>query len=393
MYKSDFPILTQQQIVYLDSAASAQKPMFVLERMLRFYEQSYANVHRGSCTLANNATILYEEARQKVAQFIQATPSQIIFTKGATESINLIANSYAQTLQEGDEVLVSIAEHHANFVPWQQACLKSKASLKTFRVLSSGEIDLDDYHQQLTPRTKIVAITHMSNVLGIENPIKDMIQKAHQLGAKVVVDGAQSVAHMPIDVQKLNCDFFVFSGHKLYAPTGIGVLYGQTEALNTLLPYQFGGDMIKEVTIHQSIFSDVPAKFEAGTPPIAEAVSLGYAIDYLTRIGMDKIESYEARLTRCLIDGLKQFDEINIMGDSSLKKGIVSFTFQNIHVSDIAFILAKQNICVRTGHHCAMPLHQFFNLTGSLRVSLGLYSDETDVDLFLNGLKKAIQLF
>ncbi len=393
MYQSDFPLLEHEPIVYLDSAASTQKPWCVLEKMFQFYTQSYANVHRGSCALANQATILYEEARQKVARFIHALPSQVVFTKGTTESINLIANSYAQTLREGDEVLISIAEHHANFVPWQQACLKSKATLKTFRVLPSGEIDLDDYYKQLSSKTKLVAVTHLSNVLGIVNPIETIVQTAHNVGAKVVVDGAQSIAHMPIDVQQLNCDFFVFSGHKLYAPTGIGVLYGTSNVLEMLQPYQFGGDMIKEVTIQQSTFADVPAKFEAGTPPIAQAIGLGFALDYLSHIGMAKIESQETELTCYLLDSLKQFSGIQLLGDSSMKKGIVSLTVPNIHVSDIAFVLAKQNICVRTGHHCAMPLHRFFDLTGSLRISLGVYTTQTDIDLFIKGFKKAIQLF
>lgn len=392
-YKKDFPIFQNQRIVFLDSAASTQKPKAVLDGLYQFYATSYANVHRGSCALANEATIAYEKARQKVADFIHTDSHQIIFTKGATESINLVASGYTFLLKEGDEVLVSESEHHADFVPWQQACKRSGATFKTFKVLPSGAVDLADYQQQLSNRTKVVAVTHLSNVLGVVNPIKEMTKAAHTHGARVLVDGAQSVAHMPINVQQLDCDYFAFSGHKLYGPTGIGVLYGKKEALNELPPYQFGGDMIREVTISQTTFADIPNKFEAGTPPFAEAVGLGYAIDYLNKIGMDNIEKKEEELTRYLVEKLKDFKTLEVLGDVNLKKGIVSFVVKGIHPSDIAFALSKQNVCVRVGHHCAMPIHQCFHQSVSIRVSLGLYNDKTDIDFFIESLKKAIHLF
>ncbi len=392
-FKQDFPIFQNQDVIYLDSAASTQKPDSVIDGLCHFYAHSYSNVHRGNCELSNDATISYEEARQKIADFIHTSSKQVIMTKGATESINLVANGYTYLLKKGDEVLVSEAEHHANFVPWQQACLRSGATFKTFKVLPSGECDMADFKKQLSRRTKIVAITHLSNVLGVVNPVAEMVKMAHAFGAKVLIDGAQSIAHMPINVQKLDCDFFAFSGHKLYAPTGIGILYGKKEALEMLPLYQFGGDMIREVTVSQTTFADLPNRFEAGTPPIAEAIALGYAIDYLNAIGMNVVEQNEAELTSYLLEKLATIKEIQILGNPEIKKGIVSFVVKGIHPSDIAFALAKQHICVRVGHHCAMPLHKCFHQSVTLRVSLGIYNDKADIDALMSALKKSIQLF
>lgn len=392
-YKRDFPIFQNKNIVFLDSAASTQKPACVLEGLNQFYATSYANVHRGSCDLANEATIAYEEARQKIAAFIHTDAKQVIFTKGATESINLVASGYTFMLKKGDEVLVSEEEHHANFVPWQQACVRSGATFKTFKILPSGQVDMEDFKRQLSRKTKIVAITQLSNVLGVVNPISEMVRMAHAVGAKVLIDGAQSVAHLPVNVQKLGCDFFAFSGHKLYAPTGIGVLYGKKEALEMLPPYQFGGDMIREVTVAKTTFADLPNKFEAGTPPFAEAIALGYAVDYLNQFGMEKIAQEEADLTKYLVEQLLKIDKIEILGNPELKNGIVSFVIKGIHPSDIAFALAKQHICVRVGHHCAMPIHKCFHQSVSIRVSLGLYNDKSDVDILIEALNKAIRLF
>ena len=392
-FKQDFPIFQNKDIIFLDSAASTQKPICVLNGLREFYATSYANVHRGSCDLANEATIAYESSRQKMASFIHADTKQIIFTKGATESINLVATGYTFMLKEGDEVLVSESEHHANFVPWQQACIRSGAIFKTFKILPSGEVDLVDYQKQLSQKTKIVAVTQLSNVLGVINPIIEMVKMAHVVGAKVLIDGAQSIAHIPVDVQKLDCDYFVFSGHKLYAPTGIGVLYGKKEALEILPPYQFGGDMIREVTVEKTTFADLPNKFEAGTPPFAEAIALGYAIDYLNEIGMENVAQTEADLTHYLIERLSKMNQIDILGDPALKNGIVSFVVNGIHPSDIAFALAKQHICVRVGHHCAMPIHKCFHQSVSIRVSLGIYNDQSDIDSFIKALDKAIHLF
>lgn len=394
IYKKDFPIFQNEHPVFLDSAASTQKPLCVLDTIYHFYTTSYANVHRGSCELSNKATIAYENARQKVADFIHAPYKQIIFTKNATESINIVASGYAQSLKKDDEVLISEAEHHANFVTWQQACLRSGATFKTFKVLPTGEIDFDDFKNKLSPQTKMVALTHLSNVLGVENPITDLIKAAHIYGAKVLVDGSQSIAHLPIDIIALDCDFFAFSGHKLYGPTGIGVLYGKKEALSELPPYQFGGDMVKSVSVEETTFADIPNKFEAGTPPFAEAVGLGAAIDYLTRIGMNQIASNELILTQYLLEQLRDIQDIEFVGtDTTLKKGIISFVIKGIHPSDVAFALAQQHICVRVGHHCAMPIHKCFNKEVSIRVSLGLYNDKEDIDIFISALKKAIRLF
>ena len=394
IYKKDFPIFQNTSIIFLDSAASTQKPRCVIQELVDFYSTSYANVHRGSCDLANTATQKYENARQKVADFIHAPVKQIIFTKGATESINLVANGFSRLLKAGDEVLISESEHHANFVPWQQACLLNGAIFKAVRISEDGQLDISDFKAKLSKKTKIVSLTHLSNVLGVKNPIEELTELAHNVGAMVLIDGSQSIAHMPIDVQALNCDFFVFSGHKLYGPTGIGVLYGKKEALNQLPPYQYGGDMIKTVSIEETTFSDIPNKFEAGTPPFVEAVGLGVAIDYLNQIGMKQIEISEKQLTHYLLERLTEIPSVSFIGtDTNIKQGIVSFVVNGIHPSDIAFALGKQHICVRVGHHCAMPIHECFKSSVSLRVSLGLYNDTKDIDAFIAALKKAITLF
>ena len=392
MLKSDFQILNDS-IVYLDSAASAQKPKCVIKGVSDFYTHSYANVHRGSCHLANLATTAYELARKKVADFIHTDSKQIVFTKGATEAINLVANGYRQTLKRGDEVLVCIAEHHANFVPWQQACLATGATFKTFNVKDDGSWDLLDFKKQLSNKTKIVAVAMISNVLGVTNPIAEVIKLAHRVGAKVMVDAAQSVSHLPIDVTKINCDYLVFSGHKIYGPTGIGVLYGKKQALNDLPPYQFGGDMIDVVQIQKTTFASVPAKFEAGTPPIAEAVGLGVALDYVKAIGWDKIISNEQKIFAYLMEKLKHIPGIQFVGNPDLKNGLVSFNIKGIHPDDLNLILAKEQVCVRVGHHCAMPVHARFGIKQSLRVSVGLYNDKKDIDAFMKALNKAIGFF
>ncbi len=392
MFKSDFKIF-DKPYTYLDSAASVQKPKCVVNRLKKFYESEYANVHRGSCKLAQVATKEYENARLVVADFINAKADEIVFTKGTTESINLLAASFAKSLKKGDEVLVCVAEHHANFVPWQQACLVSGATFKTFDVTDAGEIDIEDFKRQLSPKTKLVAFAEMSNVLGVVNPVQELCELAHEAGAWVLLDAAQSVAHMESDVKELDVDFMAFSGHKIYGPTGIGVLYGKKEALENLKPYQFGGDMVDVVTIAKTTFAPVPARLEAGTPPIAEAVALGQALTYLSKIGFDKIRMEEETLFHYLIEGLKKIDGIQFLGNPDLKSGLVAFNVAGIHPDDLNLILAKENVCVRVGHHCAMPIHKRFNVTASLRASLGLYNDKKDIDLFLKALTKAIGFF
>lgn len=393
MFKDLFPIFKNSDIVFLDSAASTQKPAVVLEELIQFYQTQYANVHRGSCQLSNTATIKYENARKTIATFINAPEKQVIFTKGATESINLIAHGYTSLLSKNDEILVSIAEHHANFVSWQQVAKKTGAKFITFDIQENGEIDMEDFKSKLSNQTKIVAISYLSNVLGIENPIKEITKLAHENGARVVVDGAQAIAHKKIDVEYLDVDYFVFSGHKVYAPTGIGILYGKKEALEILPPYQYGGDMVQTVTIDQTSFKKIPYKFEAGTPPFAEAIALAKAIEFLTHISMNKVEEHEKKLTTYLVSELSKINGVEILAPNSKKEGIVSFFVKNIHSSDISFMLAEQNICVRVGHHCAMPLHTRLGTDVSLRVSLALYNDETDIDKFIIALKKSISLF
>lgn len=393
MYKDKFPLFKKNDFVFLDSAASTQKPQKVLDSLVSFYQNQYANVHRGSCHLASQATFLYEEARQKIARFIHAPGEQVIFTKGATESINLVASGYRTLLKQDDEILVSIAEHHANFVSWQQVAKETGAKFITFDILENGEINLKDFEEKLSPRTKIVAFTHLSNVLGVVNPIKKMVDMAHKIGAKVLLDGAQSVAHLPVDMIDLDIDYFVFSGHKLYAPTGIGVLYGKREALEILPPYQFGGDMVEKVSVQETTFKSIPYKFEAGTPPFAEAIALGTAIDFLSDITMQKIEQDEKELTQYLLKGLLDIDDVEIVAPNQNKQGIISFVIKGVHPSDIAFTLSEQKICIRLGHHCAIPIHNRLGYETTLRVSLGLYNDKNDIDIFLNALKKSISLF
>lgn len=392
MFKKDFPILSQN-ITYLDSAATAQKPKVLLNRTNAFYKTDYSNVHRGTCNLANQATMMYEQARQKVADFIDTENKNIVFTKGATEAINLVAAGYTQILRKGDEVLVSIAEHHANFVPWQQACLKTGATFKVFNVLSDGRFDVEDFKNKLTNKTKIVAVAHISNVLGVVNPVKDIVKLAHNKGAKVLLDAAQSISHLPISVKELDVDYLVFSGHKVYGPTGIGVLYGKKECLNELPPYQFGGDMIDEVKVERTTFAPVPAKFEAGTPPITQAIGLAISLEYLKKIGLEKVKKHEYNLMKELLKGLKEIPGIRFLGDPKYKTALISFNVDEIHPNDIGYILAKENVCVRIGHHCAMPLHTYFKTAASLRVSFGIYNTQEDVKTFLKALHKAIGFF
>lgn len=391
-YKKDFPIFDNSDLVYLDSAASAQKPRVVLRAMNDFYESSYSNIHRGTCSLAVHATELYENARQKVADFIHTRSKNIIFTKGATDAINMVAAGIGQSLKPGNEILVSIAEHHANFVPWQQICLKTGATFKVFNVLQDGQIDLQDFKSKLSLNTKMVAVAQLSNVLGVVNPVHEMAQMAHNVGAQILVDGAQSIAHMPVNVEELGVDFFVFSSHKLYGPTGIGVLYGKRTALENLPPYQFGGDMVKEVTVQKTTFAELPARLEAGTTPFVEAAGMGVAIDYILSIGIDKIAAYEQMLTDALMSELKNISTVELLGTAK-KSGIISFNIKGIHPNDLAFVLAKQNICVRVGHHCAMPIHECFGKTASVRVSFGVYNTLKDVELFLSAFKKALSFF
>lgn len=390
MNKQDFPVFkTYPDLVYLDSGASAQKPQIVLETMMEFAQKKYANVHRGSYYLSEMATMAYEKARRTVAEFLGARYEDIIFVRGATEAINLVAQTYGHTLKAGDEVLISEAEHHSNIVPWQLLAAERNINLKYVNVLPSGELDLNDFENKLTDKTKLVAITQMSNVLGLLNPIDEIVKKSHKAGAKVLIDGCQAIVHTPIDLRKSDIDFYAFSGHKLYGPTGIGVLYGKSEIMNTLPPWQGGGDMIKQVKLTGSTFADAPARFEAGTPAIIESVGLMSAINYVKSIGYDKMIDNENQVMHLLKEALNSMERVQVLGDLAPKKSLVCFNLKGIHPQDVAMVLSEQNVAVRVGHHCAQPITEKYGVTASIRVSLGLYNDGDDISKFLNALKKA----
>ncbi len=390
MNKQDFPVFkTYPDLVYLDSGASAQKPQIVLETMMEFAQKKYANVHRGSYYLSEMATMAYEKARRTVAEFLGARYEDIIFVRGATEAINLVAQTYGHTLKAGDEVLISEAEHHSNIVPWQLLAAERDINLKYVNVLPSGELDLNDFENKLTDKTKLVAITQMSNVLGLLNPIDEIVKKAHKAGAKVLIDGCQAIVHTPIDLRKSDIDFYAFSGHKLYGPTGIGVLYGKSEIMNTLPPWQGGGDMIKQVKLTGSTFADTPARFEAGTPAIIESIGLMSALNYVKSIGYDKMIDNENQVMHLLKEALNSMKRVQVLGDLAPKKSLVCFNLKGIHPQDVAMVLSEQNVAVRVGHHCAQPITEKYGVTASIRVSLGLYNDGDDISKFLNALKKA----
>ncbi len=427
--KNDFPIFrTNPGLVYLDSAASSQKPQAVIDAERKFYEESYANVHRGIYELSMKATDAYEGAREKVRQFINAkSVKEIIFVRGTTEGINLVADSFGQTFRKGDVILLSEMEHHANIVPWQRLRDERGIVLRWFSVTVDGQLDLSNI-DDLLKGVKLVAITQMSNVLGTVNDVKMLAQKAHAVGAKILVDGAQSVPHMPVDVQDLDCDFLVFSGHKMLGPTGMGVLYGKQEIMETMEPYQRGGDMILEVTKEQAAWNELPYKFEAGTPNIAGVIGLGAAIDYLSAIGMDNVWKHEQELTRYGLEKIANMAGLTVLGAPSLPPGatplgqggwvqssrpppsrvvgnglssgvgngrgaIFAFTIDGVHPHDIGSILDEQHIAVRAGHHCAQPLHQRFGLVATARASCYLYNTTEDIDRLVKGINKIKETF
>ncbi|QLL69360.1 cysteine desulfurase [Lactobacillus sp. 3B(2020)] len=400
-YRTDFPILDQtvngEKLVYLDSAATAQRPTPVLNRVMKFYQTDNANVHRGVHTLAERATADYEAARVTVQKFINAAkPEEIIFTKGCTDALNLVAATYGQAnIQAGDEIVISIAEHHSNLIPWQQLAKQKGATLKYIGLTDDGELDLADVKQQITDQTKLVAIAHATNVLGTVNPIKELAQITHQHGAVIVVDGAQAVAHMPVDVQALDVDFYAFSGHKMMSPTGIGVLYGKADLLATMPPYQYGGEMIGEVHQQASTWAPIPYKFEAGTQNIAGAVGLAAAINYLNQIGMTQIAAHEQALVQKLLPQLLSIDQLTVYGphDPAKHTGVVAFNLTGLHPHDLATALDMEGIAVRAGHHCAQPLMEYLQVTATARASFYLYNTEADVDALVTAIKKAKEFF
>lgn len=397
--RADFPLLQQSvnghPLVYLDNGATSQKPQAVIDALVRYYTTENANVHRGVHTLSQQATDDYEAARAKIRQLLNAAHDhEIIFTRGATESINLVAQSYGrQNIGPGDEIIISNMEHHSNIVPWQMLCQEKNATLRVVPINDSGELLMDEYERMLSPRTKLVAITHVSNALGTIQPAAQIVALARAHGALTLLDGAQAIPHLPIDVRQLDCDFYAFSGHKLYGPTGTGALYGKAEILDDMPPVYGGGEMIKSVTFEHTTYNDLPYKFEAGTPNIAGAIGLGAAIDYLQNIGYDAIAAHEHQLLQYGAQALQSIGGLRIIGDSPHKAGILSFVIDNIHPHDIGTILDTQGIAIRTGHHCAQPVMQRFQIPATARASLAIYNTKADLDALARAIDRAIEIF
>lgn len=395
--RAQFPILKRQvngkPLVYLDSAASAQKPRAVIDAMVAVMEGSYANVHRGLHTLANETTDAYEAARKSIAAFINAGEHEIVFTKGGTEAVNLVAAGIGASLVEGDEILLTVMEHHANIVPWHFLRERKGVVLKFIPVLDDGQLDMAALPDLLTERTKVVALTHMSNVLGTINPVADIVRMAHEAGAQVLIDGCQGVVHQAVDVKALDADFYVFSGHKLYGPTGIGVLYGKAEALAKLPPYQGGGEMIGEVRLESITYADPPHRFEAGTPPIIEAIGLGAAVEWLNGLDRKAAAEHESRLYARVREGLKGSNWLRVLGEAPGKGAIMAFTVDGAHAHDVAQILDRYGVAVRAGTHCAEPLMRRFGLTASARASFALYNTEGEADAFVDALTRTQAFF
>ena len=397
--KSDFPTLSQKvngkELVYLDNAATTQKPKAVIKSIERYYNESNANIHRGVHTLSQKATNLYENSRENISKFINAeNEKQIIFVRGATEAINLVANSHVRPLlNQNDEIIISQMEHHANIVPWQLICEERKAKLKILPMNQRGELILDSLGKLITKKTKFMAINHVSNSLGTINPIEEIVEIAHQHKIKILVDGAQAVQHIPIDIQKIDADFYCFSGHKLYGPTGIGILYGKKQLLNEMPPYQGGGDMIKSVTFDETIYNDVPHKFEAGTPNISGAIGLSAAIDYIREIGIEKISKHESELLEYASKELKKIDDVQIIGNAERKASVISFVIKNIHPHDIGTIMDSDGVAIRAGKHCTDPVMDFYSIPATARASFAAYNNKDDVDKLIKSVKKAIEVF
>jgi cysteine desulfurase/selenocysteine lyase len=396
--RADFPILAERvhgkRLAFLDTAASAQRPLRVIEAVNDYESHHHANIHRGVYQLSQRATELFEGARLRVRDFLNArSEREIIFTRGTTEAINLVANSWGQSLKPGDEILITWMEHHANIVPWQMLCERTGAVLKVVPITRQGELDLEAFEQLLSPRTRLLACTAVSNALGTIVPLPTLIAAARRHGAMVLIDAAQAVAHQRIDVQALDCDFLAFSGHKLYGPTGIGVLYARESILRELPPWQGGGDMILTVSFEKTTYNDLPYRFEAGTPNISGAVGLAAAIDYLLALGINEVAQHEHRLLELATGALQRIDGLRIIGEAAHKAGVISFTVQDIHPHDLGTILDSEGVAVRTGHHCAMPVMDFFDVPATARASFGCYSNEEDIDQLIVALQRAKEVF
>jgi len=402
--RADFPVLNQEvngkPLVYLDNAATSQKPIAVLDALRYYYEHDNANVHRGAHTLSSRATDAYEGARDKIAAFINAASrSEIIYTRNASEAINLVAYSWGMSnLQPEDEIILTVMEHHSNLVPWQFVAQKTGAVLKFVQLTDTQEFDFEQFKSLLTDKTKLVSVVHVSNTLGCINPVKEICVEAHRYGAKVLLDACQSAPHLPLDVQEIDCDWLVASGHKMCAPTGIGFLYGKLDLLNAMPPFMGGGEMIADVFFDHSTYAELPHKFEAGTPAIAEAIALGAAIDYLSAIGMDKIHAYEEELTAYLFQQLEQIPNLRTLGpkpnaDGSGRAALAAFTVGDVHANDLSTLLDQAGVAIRSGHHCTQPLHRLLNISSSARASLYFYNTREEIDVFIAELKETVEFF
>lgn len=395
--REQFPALRQQvygkNLIYFDNGATSQKPQVVLDAINHYYAKDNANIHRGVHYMSQIATTQYEDARKSIQKYINAPHDhEVIFTKGTTDAINLVAFSFGELLQAGDEIIISAMEHHSNIVPWQLLCERKACVLKVIPINDKGELIQEEYDKLLSSKTKLVSITHISNTLGTINPVRTMTEKAHAVGAKVLIDGAQSIQHKKVDVQRINCDFFVFSGHKVFGPTGIGVLWGKEDILNQMPPYQGGGDMISKVSFEKTSYNELPFKFEAGTPHIAGAICLGTAIEFLNTLDIDAIVSYEAELADYAQNLLETFEGLNIIGKAKHKTSVVSFTVDGIHPFDLGTLLDKQGIAVRTGHHCTQPLMDFFKIPGTTRASFAFYNTKAEIDVFISAVERSISM-
>jgi len=396
--RQDFPALNQtvhgQPLAYLDNAASAQRPAAVIDAISTYYAKDHANVHRGVHTLSQRATDAYEAARQKVQQFINAASTrEIVFTSGTTDSINLLAYALEDGIKSGDEIVLSRMEHHSNIVPWQLLCERTGAVLKVVPINEHGELELEAYLSLIRPRTCLVALAHVSNALGTINPVGDIITAAHEHNVPVLLDGAQAVPHASVDMQELDCDYYSFSGHKMYGPTGIGIFYGKEELLKKLPPFKGGGEMILTVSFEKTVYNELPYKFEAGTPNIAGAIGLGVAIDYLQDLGMDRVAAYEANLLDYATQAIAEVPGVRLIGTAAHKASVISFTVDGIHPHDLGTVLDHQGVAIRTGHHCAMPVMEFFGVPGTARASMAFYNNAADIDQLVEGLYVAIKMF
>lgn len=395
--RKQFPTLNQtvygKPLIYLDNGATSQKPQMVIDAIDRYYTSENSNIHRGVHFLSQHATTLYEDARTTIQKYINAPSSdEVLFTSGTTGGINLIAFSFGELLVEGDEIIISAMEHHSNIVPWQMLCERKKCVLRVIPINSNGELIMSEFDKFISTKTKLVSVTHISNALGTINPVREIIAKSHAVGAKVLIDGAQSIQHTKIDVQELDCDFFIFSGHKVFGPTGVGILYGKRELLDQMPPYQGGGDMIAKVTFEKTTYNELPHKFEAGTPNISGGIALGTAFEFLNQLDLEAVEAYETELLNYAQSELLKIDGLRIIGTAAHKTSVVSFIIDGLHPFDVGTLLDKQGIAVRTGHHCTQPVMDFFKIPGTIRASFAFYNTKGEVDILVNGLKRSISM-